>query len=57
MRKSDEDLRDEYAGLAMQAIITGRKSMGNPYFHAKDAFDMAEAMMDRRQDVMAAEAE
>jgi hypothetical protein len=57
MRKSDEDLRDKYAGLAMQAIIMGRKSMGNPYFHAKDAFDMAEAMMDRRQDVMAAEAE
>jgi hypothetical protein len=57
MQKSDEELRDWYAGLAMQAIITGRKSMGNPYFHAKDAFDMAEAMMDRRQDVMAAEAE
>jgi hypothetical protein len=57
MRKSDEELRDWYAGLAMQAIIMERKNMGNPYFHAKDAFDMAEAMMDRRQDAMAAEAE
>jgi hypothetical protein len=41
----------------MQAIIGARGRMGNPYFHAKDAFDMAEAMMDRRHDVMAVEAE
>lgn len=57
MNRKDIELRDWYAGLAMQAIISARKSMGNPYFHAKDAFDMAEAMMDRRHDVMAVEAE
>jgi len=57
MRKSDMELRDWYAGLAMQAIIGARESIGNPYFHAKDAFDMAESMMDRRLDVMAAEVE
>jgi hypothetical protein len=55
MNRKEKELRDWYAGLAMQAIIMGRKSIGNPYFHAKDAFDMAEAMMDRRQDVMTAE--
>ena len=48
MRKSDIELRDWYAGLAMQAIITGRKSMGNPRYLAKDAFEMADEMVDRR---------
>jgi len=48
MRKSDEDLRDWYAGFAMQAIIIARKGMGNPRYLAKDAFEMANEMVDRR---------
>jgi hypothetical protein len=48
MRKSDLELRDWYAGLAMQAIITARGGMGNPRYLAKDAFEMANEMVDRR---------
>jgi hypothetical protein len=48
MRKSDEDLRDEYAGLAMLALMIAREGMGNPRYLAKDAFEMADEMVDRR---------
>jgi hypothetical protein len=48
MKKGDEELRDWYAGFAMQAIIIARGGMGNPRYLAKDAFEMADEMVDRR---------
>jgi hypothetical protein len=56
MRKSDEELRDWYAGLAMQALFSVHKGTGIGDQIAEDAFEMAEIMMDRREDIMEAEA-
>jgi hypothetical protein len=61
MRKSDEELRDWYAGLAMQALFGVHYNVyeGADIAEriAEDAFEMANLMMDQRQDEMAVEPE
>jgi hypothetical protein len=61
MRKSDEELRDWYAGLAMQALFSVHSNVyeGTDIAEriAEDAFEMAEIMMDTRGDVIAEDAE
>lgn len=52
MSKSDKELRDWYAGLAMQAIIQAFDGNLNYDTVAIDAFEMSEAMMDQREKVM-----
>jgi hypothetical protein len=56
MPEKEVNLRDWYAGLAMQAIISTR----HPFNHPDDcqeiaplAFTMAEAMMGRRREITA----
>ena len=56
MSKSYKELRDWYAGLAMQALFGVHKGTGIGERIAEDAFEMAEIMMDRREDIMEAEA-
>jgi hypothetical protein len=55
MNRKDIELRDWYFGLAMQSLIIDYEGIGNPESLAIDAFEMAEAMMDRRQKEMDAE--
>jgi len=55
MNRKDIELRDWYAGLAMQSLIIDYEGIRNPESLAIDAFEMAEAMMDRRQKEMDAE--
>lgn len=55
MRKSDEELRDRYAGLAMQALFSVHKGTGIGERIAEDAFEMADLMIKRRDHVMSAE--
>lgn len=53
MRKSDEELRDWYAGLAMQALISTHDwdaVTGEDI--ASDAFYMADEMILQRSDVI-----
>ena len=54
MRKSDEELRDWYAGLAMQALFSVHSNVyeGTEIAEriAEDAFEMANLMMDQRVD-------
>jgi hypothetical protein len=63
MRKSDLELRDWYAGLAMQTWLEhdmreyGVSDNADMAEISEAAFNMAEAMMDRRQKEMEAEAE
>ena len=61
MRKSDIELRDWYAGLAMQALFSVHYKVyeGADIAEriAEDAFEMANLMMDQRRDEMAVEAE
>ena len=60
MSKSDKELRDWYAGLAMQALLGVHSNVyeGTDIAEriAEDAFEMAEIMMDRREDIMETEA-
>ena len=56
MKRKDIELRDWYAGLAMQAIISARNwddVTGEEI--ASDAFYMAEEMMERRAEIMDSE--
>jgi hypothetical protein len=55
MNRKDIELRDWYFGLAMQSLIIDYEGIYNPESLAIDAFEMAEAMMDRRQKEMDAE--
>jgi hypothetical protein len=48
MSKSYKELRDWYAGLAMQSLIIDYEGIGNPESLAIDAFDMAKIMMKQR---------
>ena len=48
MNRKDIELRDWYAGLAMQAIIQAFDGNLNYDTVAIDAFEMSEAMMDLR---------
>jgi hypothetical protein len=61
MRKSDKELRDWYAGLAMQSLFSVHYKVyeGADIAEriAEDAFEMANLMMDQRVDEMAAEPE
>ena len=41
-------LRDLYAGMAMQALISLREGVDNGQDIAKDAFEMSEIMMAQR---------
>ena len=50
MSKSDKELRDWYAGLAMQAIIQAFDGNLQSEVVAIDAFEMAEAMISQRAD-------
>ena len=54
MRKSDEELRDLYACLAMQALFSIHSNVyeGTDIAEriAEDAFEMANLMMDQRVD-------
>lgn len=52
MSKSYKELRDWYAGLAMQAIIQAFDGDRQSEAVAEDAFEMSEAMMDQREKVM-----
>jgi len=50
MRKSDEELRDWYAGLAMQALIGVREwNSHNGELIVSEALYMAKEMMEQRQ--------
>lgn len=55
MRKSDIELRDWYAGMAMQALFGVHKGTGIGRRIAEDAFEMAKVMMEQRQTEMIAE--
>jgi hypothetical protein len=63
MRKSDEELRDWYAGLAMQTWLEhdmrefGVSDNDDMAEISEAAFNMANSMMARRQDVIAKDAE
>ena len=46
--RKDLGLRDWYAGMAMQALISLREGMDNGKDIAKDAFEMSEIMMAQR---------
>jgi hypothetical protein len=48
MSKSYKELRDWYAGLAMQSLIIDYEGICNPESLAEDAFDMAKLMMKQR---------
>lgn len=48
MSKSDKELRDWYAGLAMQALFSVHKGTGIGGRIAEDAFEMANIMMELR---------
>ena len=54
MSKSDKELRDWYAGLAMQALLGVHSNVyeGTDIAEriAEDAFEMANLMMDQRVD-------
>ena len=61
MRRGDMELRDWYAGLAMQALFSVHYKVyeGADIAEriAEDAFEMANLMMDQRVDEMAVDAE
>jgi hypothetical protein len=46
--RTDLGLRDWYAGMAMQALISLREGVDNGKDIAKDAFEMSEIMMAQR---------
>jgi hypothetical protein len=46
--RKDLGLRDWYAGMAMQALISLREGVDNGTDIAKDAFEMSEIMMAQR---------
>jgi hypothetical protein len=50
MRKNGRELRDWYAGLAMQALFRVHKGTGIGERIAKDAFEMADIMMKHREE-------
>ena len=50
MTHKDIELRDWYAGLAMQALIRVYDGADNGEVIALDAFEMAQFMMDRRDE-------
>jgi len=56
MRQSDKELRDWYAGLAMQALFSVHYKVFEGADIAEqigqDAFDMADIMMELREEVM-----
>jgi hypothetical protein len=52
MTRKDIELRDHYAGLAMQALIGVHNDAEMSYTIAAEAFYIAKEMMDRRQRTM-----
>jgi hypothetical protein len=60
MKRKDIELRDWYAGLAMQAIVVSRLNayrMNSDFIELAtyDAHSIANAMMDRRAEIMDSE--
>ena len=52
MSRKDMELRDWYAGLAMQTLLRMVEGTQIGELVAEEAFIMAEIMMDRREEVM-----
>jgi hypothetical protein len=55
MSHKELELRDWYAGLAMQALFRVHKGTGIGERITEDAFEMANLMMERRKEVMYSE--
>jgi hypothetical protein len=52
MSRKEIELRDWYAGLAMQALFDVHKGTGIGELIAKDAFEMADIMMEQRREAL-----
>lgn len=52
MNKEDPTLRDYLAAAAIQGLLARDDSWPNPWFVARDAYKIADAMMDVREEGM-----